>query len=163
MKIKYNTGSVKEQQNCHSCLNCVWEGTNEKSKRLQQRQRLTIGACLINFVNKKWWWSVFGFSVDLVVSKAYQLYLLQPLQPEQKPLNLLGFRREIVDFYPLDFHNTKKIWPYIFLPPQKWEKVIADIMIYNIFWGNRLTFQAFIQALLSTIIFSQRLSFFTVC
>ena len=55
------------------------------------------GAYMINIRNKKWWWPLFRFCVDLaVLNNAFQLYYLQPLNQGQKRLDLLGFRGEIV-------------------------------------------------------------------
>ena len=59
------------------------------------RMEQNIGAYMINICNKKWWWPLFRFCVDLAVNNAFQLYRLQPLYQGQKRLDLLGFRREI--------------------------------------------------------------------
>ena len=42
---------------------------------------------------------MFCFHIDLAVNNAYQLYHNEPLQPGQKVLVLLGFKREIVNAY----------------------------------------------------------------
>ena len=72
-----------------------------------------IGAYMINICNKKWWWPLFRFCVDLAVNNAFQLYRLQPLNQGQKRLDLLGFRREIVLVYHARF-QSKKTLPVIF-------------------------------------------------
>ena len=63
------------------------------------RMDQNIGAYVISIRNKKWWWPLFRFCVDLAVNNAFQLYRLQPLNQGQKRLDLLGFRREIVQVY----------------------------------------------------------------
>ena len=72
-----------------------------------------IGAYMINIRNKKWWWPLFRFCVDLAVKNAFQLYHLQPLNQGQKSLgicfNLLGFRREIVQVYHSRFRSEKTL------------------------------------------------------
>ena len=90
-----------------------------------------IGAYMINFCNKKWWWSLFCFCGDLAVNNTYQLYRLQPLQLGQKSLNLSEFQREIVNVYFLKLCNTEKILPDIFPTPRKQENVVAAIHYDN--------------------------------
>ena len=70
-----------------------------KTKGGVDRIDQNIGAYMINIRNKKWWWPVFPFCVDLAVNNAFQLYRLQPLNQGQKRLDLLGFRREILQVY----------------------------------------------------------------
>jgi hypothetical protein len=55
-----------------------------------------IAAYMINIRTKKWWWPIFRFTVDLAIQNAHQLYRLQS---GVLPLDLLGFRRSIVDTY----------------------------------------------------------------
>ena len=43
------------------------------------RMDQNIGAYMINICNKKWWWPLFLFFVDLAVNNVCQLYRLQPL------------------------------------------------------------------------------------
>ena len=57
--------------------------------------------------------SIFRFSVDLAVNNTFQLYRLQPLNQGQKRLDLLGFRREIVQVYHARFRSEKTL-PVIF-------------------------------------------------
>ena len=63
------------------------------------RMDQNISYYMISIRNKKWWWPLFYFCIDLAVSNAYQLYQTQPLQPGQKILDLLGFIREVVNAY----------------------------------------------------------------
>ena len=77
------------------------------------RMDQNIGAYLINIRNKTWWWPLFQFCVDLAVNNAFQLYCLQPLNQGQKRLDLLGFRREIVQVCHARFRSEKTL-PVIF-------------------------------------------------
>nr|XP_040564372.1 piggyBac transposable element-derived protein 1-like [Lepeophtheirus salmonis] len=52
-----------------------------------------ISNYMINLSDKKWWWALFRFGVDISINNAYQLYGLQPHNQGQKRLDLLGFRR----------------------------------------------------------------------
>ena len=88
--IKDQGGRVEiDQPNAISFYNKTMGGV----ARMDQN----IGAYMINIHNKKWWWLLFRFCVDLDVNNAFQLYRLQPLNQGQKRLDLLGFRREIVN------------------------------------------------------------------
>ena len=57
------------------------------------RMDQNIGAYMTIIRNKKWWWPLFRFCVDLAVNNAFQFYHLQFLNQGQKRLDLLGFRR----------------------------------------------------------------------
>ena len=84
-----------------------------------------IGAYMINSRQKKWcWWPLFRFCVDLAVNNAFQLYRLQPLNQGQKRLDLLRFRREIVQVYHARFQLEKTL-PVIF--PKNTQRVNLDI------------------------------------
>ena len=110
--IKDQGGRVKiDQPNAISFYNETMGGVD----RMDQN----IGAYMINIRNKKWWWPLFRFCVDLVVNNAFQLYRLQPLNQVQKRLDLLGFRREIVQVYHARF-RSEKTFPVIF--PKKHPK-----------------------------------------
>ena len=61
------------------------------------RMDQNISAYMINICSI--WWPLFRFCVNLAVNNAFQLYRLQPLNKGQKRLDLLGFRREIVQVY----------------------------------------------------------------
>ena len=82
------------------------------------------GAYMINIRNKKWWWPLFRFCVDLAVSNAFQLYCFQPLNQGQKQLDLLGSRREIGQVYHAIFRLEKTL-PIIF--PNNSQRVNLDI------------------------------------
>ena len=88
------------------------------------RMDQNIGAYLINIRSKKWWWSLFRFCVDLAINNAFQLYGLQPLNEGEKRLDLLGFRREIVQVYHARFRSEKTL-PVIF--PKNTKRVNLDI------------------------------------
>ena len=77
------------------------------------RMDQNISAYMINIRNKKWWRPLFRFCLDLAVNNFFQLYRLQPLNQEQKRLDLLGFRREIVQVYHARFRSEKTL-PVIF-------------------------------------------------
>ena len=47
----------------------------------------------------KSWWPVFRFCLDLSVNNAYELYRQQKRSEGERKLDLLGFRRSIVDTY----------------------------------------------------------------
>ena len=83
-----------------------------------------IGTYMINIRNKKWWWPLFRFRVDLAVNIAFQLYRLQPLNQGQKRLDLLGFRREIVQVYHARFRSERTL-PVIL--PKNTQRVNLDI------------------------------------
>ena len=110
--IKDQGGRVEiDQPNAISFYNKTMGGVD----RMDQN----IGAYMINIRNKKWWWPLFRFCVDLAVNNAFQLYRLQPLNQGQKRLDLLGFRREIVQVYHARFRSEKTL-PVIF--PKKHPK-----------------------------------------
>ena len=54
---------------------------------------------MIGHHSKKRWWPVFRFCLDLSVNNAYQLYRQQKRSEGERKLDLLGFRRSIVDTY----------------------------------------------------------------
>ena len=90
-----------------------------------------ISAYMINICNKKWWWPLFRFCIDLAVINEYQLYCLQPLHPGQRAIDLLGFWREIVQVYCSKYRNVEKILPNIFPATRNHQKVIPDIRYDN--------------------------------
>uniref|UniRef100_A0A0K2TB89 PiggyBac transposable elementderived protein 3like [Latimeria chalumnae] n=1 Tax=Lepeophtheirus salmonis TaxID=72036 RepID=A0A0K2TB89_LEPSM len=67
---------------------------------------------MIHLRNKKWGWPLFRFCVDISINNAYQLYQLQPHNQGQKQLDLLGFRREIVEVYYKRFQSEKNYTSY---------------------------------------------------
>ena len=126
-----------------------WKKTNKESKTLHQRKRWNATAAynktmgradrmdqnvsvyIINIRNKKWWSLLFRFCIDLAVNNAYQHYHLQPLQPGQRALDLLGFRREIVQVYCSKYRNVQKILPDISPGLGHHQKVIPGIRYDN--------------------------------
>ena len=83
--IKDQGGRVEvDQANAISFYNKTMGGVDKMDQN--------TGAYMINIRNKKWWWPLFRFCVDLAVNNAFQLYRLQPLNQGQKRLDLLGFR-----------------------------------------------------------------------
>ena len=103
---------------------------NKKMGRVDRMDQ-NISAYMINICNKKWWWPLLRFCIDLAVNNAHQLYCLQPLQPGQRALDLLGFQREIVQVYCSKYQNVGKILPDIFPAPRNHQKVIPDIRYDN--------------------------------
>ena len=59
--------------------------------------------------NKKWWRPIFCFCVDLCSNNAFQIYRHQKENPDQKPLDLLGFRQSIVDTYYRRYRKTTQM------------------------------------------------------
>ena len=90
-----------------------------------------ISVYMINIRNKKWWQPLFRFCIDLAVNNAHQLYRLQPLEPGQRALDLLGFRRKIFQVYSSKYRNVEKILPDIFPAQRNHQKVIPDIWYDN--------------------------------
>ena len=104
--IKDHGGRIEiDQPNAISFYNKTMGGVD----RMDQN----IGTYMINIPNKKWWWPLFRFSVDLAVNNPFHLYRLQHLNQGQKRLDLLGFRREIVQVYHARFRSEKTL-PVIF-------------------------------------------------
>ena len=68
-----------------------------------------ITTYMIAHRSKKWWWSIFRFCVDLCGNNAFQIHRQQKENPGQKPLDLLGFRRSIVDTYYRRYRKTTQI------------------------------------------------------
>ena len=63
------------------------------------RLNQNISSYIIGHRSKKWWWPVFHFCLDLPVNNAYQLYGQQKRSEGERKLDLLTFRRSIVDIY----------------------------------------------------------------
>ena len=57
-----------------------------------------ISAYRISMKSKKWWWALFAWIPDMVVQNCWLLYRQNKL-PEDPTLDLLAFRREIVQTY----------------------------------------------------------------
>ena len=75
--------------------------------------------------SKKWWWPVFRFCLDLSKNNAYQLYRQQKRSEGGRKLDLLEFRRSIVDTYYtcLQKSTTTNIFP----PSRKLSKVSDEV------------------------------------
>ena len=58
-----------------------------------------ISSLMIGHCSKKLWWPVFCFCLDLSLNNAHQLYRQQKCSEGERKLDLLGFRRSIVDTY----------------------------------------------------------------
>ena len=116
--IKDQCGRVEiDQPNAASFYNKTMGGVD----RMDQN----IGAYMINIPNKKWCWPLFRFCENLAVNSAFQLYRLQPLNQGQKRIDLLGFRREIVQVYHARFRSEKAL-PVIM--PKNSQRVNLDIL-----------------------------------
>lgn len=57
---------------------------------------------------KKWWWPLFAYIPDMVVQNAWILYRMTPRHQNQ-PLDLLDFRRQIVQVYFMRFSQRDTI------------------------------------------------------
>ena len=62
---------------------------------------------MINLRTKKWRRPLFRFCVDVSVNNAFQIYRERDLQPGEIKLDLLGFRRSVVETYFLLFRNKE--------------------------------------------------------
>lgn len=62
----------------------------------------------ISMRTKKWWWPLFAYTIDLMVQNAWILYRRTPSYQE-KPLDLLGFRRDIVRVYMMRHANPARL------------------------------------------------------
>ena len=80
---------------------------------------------MIDHRSKKWWWPVFRFCLDLSVNNAYQLYRQQKRSERERKLDLLRFRRRIVDTYYRCLR--KSTTTNIFLPARKLSKVSDEV------------------------------------
>ena len=54
--------------------------------------------------SKKWWWPLFSFLPDVAIQNAWQIYRKSPAA-EQQPLNLLQFRRAVVQSYVMQYRS----------------------------------------------------------
>ena len=57
-----------------------------------------ISTYRISMKSKKWWWALFAWIPDMVMQNCWLLYQQNKL-PEEPSLNLLAFRREVVQTY----------------------------------------------------------------
>ena len=84
-----------------------------------------ISSYMISHRSKKWWWPVFRFCLDLSVNNAYQLHRQQKRSEGERKLDLLGFRRSIVDTYYRCLQ--KSITTNIFPSARKLSKVSDEV------------------------------------
>lgn len=87
-----------------------------------------IGAYMIGHRSKKWWWPVFRFCLDLCVNNAYQLYRFQNASPGERKLDLLGFRRSIVDTYHRRYSYKSSVACF---PPSRKKVKVNDAVRYD--------------------------------
>ena len=57
---------------------------------------------------KKWWWSLFAYTVDLMIQNAWMLYCKTPSYQE-KPLDLLSLRRDFVRAYLIQHAYASRV------------------------------------------------------
>lgn len=62
------------------------------------RMDQNIGCYRTSIRSKKWWWPLFNYMMDVSIQNAFYLYKRSPAY-SQRRLDLLGFRREIVEVY----------------------------------------------------------------
>jgi len=72
----------------------VYNGTMGGVDRADQN----VSLYRITMRTKKWWWPLFAHVIDLMMQNAWLLYRKTPSYHE-KPLDLLGFRRDVVRGY----------------------------------------------------------------
>ena len=58
--------------------------------------------------SKKWWWPLIAFLPDMAAQSAWLLYRMYPANALM-PLDLLGFKRHVVDVYIRLFSNERQI------------------------------------------------------
>ena len=83
---------------------------------------------MIGHCSKKWWWPVFRFCLDLSVNNAYQLYCQQKCSGGERKLDLLGFRRSIVDSY---YRCLRKSTTTNIFPPARKLSKVSDKVRYG--------------------------------
>ena len=59
------------------------------------RMDQNVRAYMINIRNKKWWWPLSRFCIDLAVINAHQLYCLQPLHLAKERLIYWDFEGKL--------------------------------------------------------------------
>ena len=89
-----------------------------------------IASYMIGHRSKKWWWPIFRFCIDLCVNNAFQLYRHQNKISGPKKLDLLGFRRSIVDTYHRCFRKSTAI--FTFPAARKKSKVPGEVRYDNL-------------------------------
>ena len=82
-----------------------------------------ISSYMLGHRSKKWWLPVFRFCLDLSVNNVYQLHRQQKRSEGERKLDLLGFRRSIVDTYYRYLRKSTTI----FLPARKLSKLSDEV------------------------------------
>ena len=88
-----------------------------------------ISSYMMGQRSKKWWWPVFRFCLDLSVNNAYQLYRQQKRSEGERKLDLLGFRRSIVDTY---YRCLRKSTTTNIFPPARKLSKVSDEVQYDV-------------------------------
>ena len=80
------------------------------------RMDQNISCYMVHLRSKKWWWPLFRFCIDLAANNAFQLYKLHKLDAGETRMDVLCFRRAIVESY---YHlHRKSIPPPLFPGPR---------------------------------------------
>ena len=67
-----------------------------------------VATYMTAYRSEKCRWPIFRFCINICANNAFQIYRHQKENPEQKPLNLLEFRRSIVDTQIAMFPGSRK-------------------------------------------------------
>ena len=62
---------------------------------------------MVHLRNKKWWWPIFRFCIDVAVNNAFQLYRMRKLDAGESRMDALEFRRAIVEAY-YNLHRNER-------------------------------------------------------
>ena len=86
-----------------------------------------ISCYRISIRSRKWWWSLFAWTIDMVVQYGWLSYQ-QFKNPDQPPLDLLGFPWEIVSVGFSKFCSARAtaVWLRGTIPPAA-KRVRADV------------------------------------
>ena len=74
------------------------------------RMDQNVGCYRIIIRSKKWWWPLFMYMVDVSIQNAFYLYKRSPAY-NQCRLDLLGFKREIVEVYSQRYAHRLRVVP----------------------------------------------------
>jgi len=72
------------------------------------RMDQNVGCYRISIRSKKWWWPLFIHMIDVSVQNAFYLYKRSSAY-SQRRLDLLGFKREIVEVYSQRYAQRLKV------------------------------------------------------
>jgi len=67
-----------------------------------------VGCYRISIRSKKWWWPLFIYMIDVSVQNAFYLYWRSSAY-SQRRLDLLDFKREIVEVYSQRYAQRLKV------------------------------------------------------